>query len=78
MNRTTQPSARRVRSDPNVYPKGWSRQRVQKVIDHYDKQSDDGAVAEAESAYGDKSSTMMQIPNELVPKVQKLISKRAG
>ena len=78
MNRTNQPSVHRVRPSSNAYPNRWNRQRVQKVIDYYDRQTDEEAIAEAESAYGDKSSTMMQIPNELVPKVQKLISKRAG
>jgi hypothetical protein len=64
--------------DPSPYPKGWNRKRVQALIDYYDKQSDDEAVAEAEAAYKKITTTMMPIPVELVPKVQKLIAKRAG
>ena len=46
--------------------------------DHYDKQSDDDAVAEDEAAYRSTLVTMMAIPVELVPKVQKLLAKRTG
>jgi hypothetical protein len=49
--------------DPSPYPKGWNRQRVQKVIDYYDDQSDDEAIAEAEAAYNDN---------------RKLLARRAG
>ena len=79
MKKTTQRARRPSRrADPNVYPKGWDRQRVESVIDYYDKQTDDEAIVEAEAAYDSKTTTMMQVPNELVPKVQKLIAKRAG
>ncbi|HEX4055594.1 MAG TPA: hypothetical protein VHX86_15120 [Tepidisphaeraceae bacterium] len=64
--------------DPNRYSKGWNRKKVQRVIDHYENQTDDEAIAEDEAAYNNPSFTMMQVPNELVPRVQKLISKRAG
>ena len=69
---------RQPRRDVNAYPTGWNLQRVRKVIDFYDRQCDESAILEAEAAYGDKKTTMMQIPNHLVPKVQKLIGKRAG
>jgi hypothetical protein len=65
-------------SDPNRYPKGLNRKKVQALIDYYENQTDEEAIAEAEAAYRDKATTMMQIPNKLVPKVRKLISKRAG
>lgn len=64
--------------DPNRYPKGLDRKKVQELIDYYENQSDDEAIAEAEAAYRDKATTMMQIPNRLVPKIRKLIAKRAG
>ncbi len=64
--------------DPSPYPKGWDRKRVEALIDHYDNQTDDEAIAEAEAAYKSVTTTMMQIPVDLVPKVQKLIAKRAG
>jgi len=72
------PARSRPAKDPSPYPKGWSRKRVQAVIDHFDHQSDDEAIAEAEAAYNNITTTMMPIPVKLVPKVQKLINKRAG
>jgi hypothetical protein len=66
------------RPDPSPYPKGWDRKRVEALIARYENQSDDEAIAEAEAAYADRSSAMIQVPLKLVPKVQKLLSKRAG
>jgi len=72
------PSPARRRRDPSPYPKGWNRQRVQAVIDYYENQTDDEAIAEAEAQYNAIDSTMMQIPRALVPAVQRLLAKRAG
>jgi hypothetical protein len=66
------------RKDPNRYPKGLNRKKVQAIIAHYENQTDDEAIAEDEAAYNDPSFRMMQVPNELVPKVRRLIAKRAG
>ena len=78
MKKTLRNPRRPHRQDRSPYPKGWNRRRVQKLIDYYDHQTDQQAIVEAEAAYADTKSTMMQIPNELVPKVQKLLGKRAG
>lgn len=65
--------------DPNRYPKGWNRKRVQKLIDHYENQTDEEAIAEDEAAYHNAKITMMAVPVELVPAVERLIArKRAG
>ena len=64
--------------DPNRYPKGLSRAKVQELVEYYENQTDDEAIAEAEAAYHNPSTTMMEVPIALVPKVQKLIAKRAG
>jgi hypothetical protein len=66
------------KKDPNRYPKGWNRLKVQRVIAHYEGQTDEEAIAEDEAAYTDPAFTMMQVPTELVPRVQKLIAKRVG
>lgn len=34
-------------------PEGWSEERVRRVLEHYDKQSENEAVAEDEGAYED-------------------------
>lgn len=67
-----------VRSDPSPYPKGWNRKRVETLVDYYDNQSDEEAIAEAEAAYKDRHSAMIQIPIRLVPRVRKLLARRAG
>jgi hypothetical protein len=64
--------------DPNCYPKGWDARSIAALADHYENQSEDDAVAEHEAAYRSTLVTMMAIPVELVPKVQKLLAKRAG
>jgi hypothetical protein len=64
--------------DHNRYPKGWDARSIQALADHYDNQSENDAVAEDEAAYRSTLVTMMAIPVELVPQVQKLLAKRAG
>lgn len=69
---------RKSSKDPNRYPQGWDRKKVEAVMHHYETQSDDDAIVEAEAAYRAIRTTMMPVPVELVPRVQKLIAKRAG
>ena len=57
------------------FPPGWDEERVRKVLDHYQSQSEEEALAEDEAAYEDTSQTFMEIPNELVPKVRQLLAK---
>jgi hypothetical protein len=61
----------------NEFPPGWDEERVREVLEHYENQSEEQAVAEDEAAEEDASHTSMQVPNELVPKVRELIAKRA-
>ena len=76
--KTVRPIRSRPGKDSSPYPKGWNRKRVQAVINYYDHQSDDEAIAEAEAAYNNITIAMMPVPVDLVPKVQKLIARRAG
>ena len=55
------------------FPPGWDEQRVQRVLEHYESQSDEEAVAEDEA--GVSTSTVMNVPEELVPTVRELIAK---
>lgn len=59
----------------NDFPPGWSAERVQRVLAHYEEQTEDEAVAEDEAAYEDQSQTTMEVPVELVPAVRELIAK---
>jgi hypothetical protein len=63
--------------DPNRYPRGLNRKKVEALIDHYDNQSDDEAIAEAEAAYRKRGSAFIQVPIRLLPKVRQLIARRA-
>jgi len=57
------------------YPIGWDEERVRRVLAHYEEQSEEEAVAEDEAAFEDRTQTVMEIPNELVPVVSELIAK---
>ena len=57
----------------NRFPPGWDEARVRDLIEHYESQTEDEAVAEDEAAYEDKSHTVMLIPNDLVPAVRALL-----
>ena len=58
------------------YPPGWDEQRVRRVLEHYEAQSDEEAVAEDEAAYEATTHTAMGVPVELVPVIRELIAKR--
>ena len=62
----------------NRFPKGWDEKKIQDLIRHYENQSEDEAAAEDEAAYNSTRTTMMAVPVELVPQVQRLIARRAG
>lgn len=54
---------------------GWDESRVREVLAHYETQTEDEALAEDEAAAEDSSQTLMEVPNELVPKVRELIAR---
>ena len=58
------------------YPPGWDEERVRRVLQHYEAQSDEEAVAEDEAVYEATTHTVMDVPVELVPVVRELIAKR--
>ena len=57
------------------YPEGWNEERVRKVLEHYECQSEDEAVAEDEAAYEDRKQSLVEVPVELVPEVRALIAR---
>lgn len=58
------------------FPQGWDEERVRRTLEHYEKQSDEEAVAEDEAAYESTTHTAMEIPVDLVPQVRELLAKR--
>lgn len=63
----------------NNFPIGWDedRDRVRRVIAHYDEQTEDDALAEDEAGV-EFSETVMNVPHDLVPEIRELIAKRRG
>jgi hypothetical protein len=59
----------------NRFPPGWDEERVRRLIERYESQTEDEAVAEDEAAVEDASQTLIEVPNELVPAVRALIAK---
>jgi hypothetical protein len=57
------------------FPQGWDQARVRRVLDHYESQSEEEAVAEDEAAFEQRDQTVMEVPNDLVPTVRELIAK---
>jgi len=58
----------------NEFPDGWDEERVQRVLAHYEDQTEDEALAEDEAGV-EPSKTVMNVPRDLVPKVRELIAK---
>lgn len=57
------------------FPPGWDEGRVRKVLEHYEEQTEEEAVAEDEAAFEDRDQTFMQVPNDLVPEIRSLIAR---
>lgn len=57
---------------------GWDEERVQRVLVHYEEQTEEAAVAEDEAVFEDQTQTIMGIPKELVPAVRELIARHPG
>lgn len=60
------------------FPPGWDEERVRRVLEHYEGQSNAEAIAEDEAAYESTTHTMMAVPVELVPKVRELIARHGA
>ena len=59
------------------FPDGWNEERVQLLLQHYESQTEEEAVAEDEAVLEDTTQTVMEIPNALVPSVRALLSQHA-
>ena len=61
----------------NRFPRGWDENRVQSVLAHYEDQTEDEATAEDEAAWDDRSSTFIEVPTTLLPRIRELLAKSA-
>ena len=57
------------------FPAGWNEDKVKRVLEHYETQSEDEEIAELEAAFAD-NETLMQVPRELVAEVRALIARQ--
>ena len=57
------------------FPPGWDEDRVQRVLAHYEDQTEEEAVAEDEAAFEEPDQTVMEVPTTLVPAIRELIAK---
>ena len=58
----------------NRYPTGWNEERVRHLLQHYETQTEEEAVAEDEAAFRRRDQTVMVVPKTLVPKITRLIA----
>jgi hypothetical protein len=56
------------------FPTGWNDEKVQRVLAHYEGQSEDEALSEDEAGIA-SAATVMNVPHDLLPKVRELIAK---
>ncbi len=56
-------------------PADWDEAKIKRVINHYESQSEDEAVAEDEAAFA-VEQTLVQVPTDLVPAVRAFIAKQ--
>ena len=59
----------------NRFPAGWDEARVQAVLQHYEQQTDDEAIAKDEAAFHARGQTVMVVPQRLVPAITRLITR---
>lgn len=62
-------------STQSRFPPGWNEDRVRRVIEYYDNQTDEEAIAEAEAAIEAEGQTLVMVPSELMPTIRALIAK---
>jgi hypothetical protein len=62
----------------NGFPEGWDEDRVRRVLEHYESQDEDEALAEDEAAYEERTQSFVEVPVQLVPLVRELIAKHKG
>ncbi len=60
----------------NRFPAGWDEARVRRLLDHYERQTEDEALAEDEAAFRLRGQTVMVVPKGLVREITRLIEGR--
>lgn len=56
-------------------PPGWDKTRDRELISYYENQSEADAVAEDEAALAHATTSLIEVPDRLVPVVRELLSR---
>ena len=56
-------------------PPDWDEDRVREVVDYYEAQTEDEALAEHEAACGRADEPMVSIPAPLLPEIREMIAR---
>jgi hypothetical protein len=62
-------------NEQSKFPPGWDEGRVKRVLEHYESQTEDEAVAEDEASFEATTHTAIEVPIDLVPTVRELIAR---
>ncbi len=57
------------------FPEGWTEERVLDLIENYESQTDEEAMAKDEAAFEDEAQTVMSVPVSLLPQVREIVVK---
>lgn len=60
----------------NRFPAGWNESRVQRVLEHYEGQTEEEEVAEDEAAFALRGHIVTVVPKRLVPEITRFIERR--
>ena len=71
----SEPRQQEAKINRSKFPCGWDEEKVHRVLAHYEEQTEEEAFAEDEATFEDRTQTVMEIPNDLVPVVRELIAK---
>ncbi len=56
-------------------PKGWTEERIMKIIEHYENQSDDEAIAEDEAGFSREATCLVEVDRSMLPAVRRAIAR---
>jgi hypothetical protein len=59
----------------NRFPRGWNESRVRELLEHYEGQTEDEAVAEDEAAFRRRDHAVVLVPKKLVPAITRLVAR---
>jgi hypothetical protein len=65
-----------INKQGQAYQAGWDEERIRKLAEYYDKQTEGEQVGDHEAAFQAEGQIVMVVPTELVPDIVNLISNK--